>query len=162
MKIPAWPVVVESREEGRRVDILIQKLGHSAVFLCNVFLCICCTSIHTSRLGSECYSCPCNNHATLFPALEELHVYRTSFAGSYHTLNANHTPSFCVALVLWLNLRKRHAVTPIRKLIIRECNLYPEWLSTLEPIDGLAIDWDGNVGSCRDSLSGSDESESND
>ncbi|KZV62599.1 hypothetical protein PENSPDRAFT_692373 [Peniophora sp. CONT] len=93
-----------------------------------------------------------DSNAVIFPNLQDLHLYDTSFAGSYLTLSAGDMPSFCVALVLWLNLRKQHAVTPIRKLVIRECNLYAEWLAPFEQFDDLVVDWDRNVGSCRGSL----------
>ncbi|VDB95232.1 unnamed protein product [Peniophora sp. CBMAI 1063] len=96
-------------------------------------------------------------YETLFPHLQDLYLYRISFAGQYQTLTANDTPSFCVALLLWINLRNRYGLTPIRKLVIRECNLYSEWLAPLEAVEHLIVDWDGSPGSCRGHLDEDEE-----
>ncbi|VDC01467.1 unnamed protein product [Peniophora sp. CBMAI 1063] len=87
----------------------------------------------------------------MFPFLQHLYLYSVPFGSgdSGQDLTESEIPQLCTDLVAWMKLRKDRGVTPIRKLVIRECDLYADWLAAFEDIEDLRVEWDNDSGELK-------------
>ncbi|VDB95159.1 unnamed protein product [Peniophora sp. CBMAI 1063] len=83
--------------------------------------------------------------STFFPRLHTLHLYRVLYGSRSDSSQPDVVPPALVALREWLERRDHCGV---RKLRIQGCSVFPEWVDMFRQIDGLAVEWDGDVRLC--------------
>ncbi|VDB95155.1 unnamed protein product [Peniophora sp. CBMAI 1063] len=84
------------------------------------------------------------NGPTLFPRLHTLHLYSVFYDSDDPQPDV--VPPALLALRKWLERRDHCGV---RKLRIQECSVFAEWVDIFRQIDGLVVEWDGDVRFCR-------------